>query len=229
MLNHTIKNEILKIGICTNNIKVSVNSPVQDIEDINQNINYILESTSFMTEMVKHIQAHTQEIVIVEEFCNIKEIILKSLNMVDLLIREKRIVVYNLCTYDIFLKCDKVHMQEVLHNIFKNAVEAMNSGGELKIKLVEDKSCISITINDTGCGISKENLPHVFSPFFSTKKSNTNFGLGLSYGFNVMQQHGGNLEINSEKNIGTTVSIVFPRVKAVSMSESAYKGSCVNG
>ena len=120
-------------------------------------------------------------------------------------------------------------MQEVLHNIFKNAVEAMDSVGKLEIKLVEDKNRISIAINDTGCGISKENLPHVFAPFFSTKKTDTNFGLGLSYCFNVMHQHGGNLEIISEKNIGTTVSIIFPRAKAVSISESAYKGSCVNG
>lgn len=69
----------------------------------------------------------------------------------------------------------------------------------------------------------------MYLTFFSTKKSKTNFGLGLSYCFNVMQQHGGSLEIGSKSNSGTNVSIVFPKTKAISFVDNLFKRSFTDG
>lgn len=170
MFNHTIKNEIFKIGMCANNVKMFVNSPNQDLNDINENINFILESTDFVTEMIKRIQAHIQDIVLVKEVNNFKDILSRALDMVNVYIKEKEIKVFNYCIDDIFIKCDSVHVQEVLHNIFENAIESMGTGGELRIGVIEGKKHFSISITDTGCGISKENLPHVFDLFFNKKE-----------------------------------------------------------
>lgn len=229
MLNHTIKNEIFKIGMCTNNVKMSVNNSVQDLNDINDNISLIIDSTEFISEMIKRIQLQSQEIVLIEEVNNFKDILSNALEMSILYMKDKEIKVLNYCDNDIFFKCDSIHVQEVLHNVFKNAIESMTTGGELKINMIESKNNISISIADTGCGISKENISHVFDPFFSTKRNTTNFGLGLSYCYNVMQLHGGTLEIESEKDLGTIVLLIFPKVKSIKFTDFLFRRSFING
>ena len=79
------------------------------------------------------------------------------------------------------------------------------------MQLFLSKKHLVIAIEDTGTGISSKNLPHVLDPFFSTKKSSQNFGLGLPYCYNVMQKHQGMLEISSEPGKGTTVFLLFPK------------------
>ena len=229
MLNHTIKNEILKIGMCTNNVKNSVNKPDQDMKDINENLDYVLESTEFMTKMMKRIQEHVQDIVLEEKTNNFKVILSKSLDMVSPYLKEKEINVINSCTNDFLIKCDNIHVQEVLQNLFKNSIEAMELKGEITIDLFDNKKSFTVSIKDTGSGITKENLQFIFDPFFSTKRTSTNFGLGLSYCFNIMQQHGGTLEISSEKEVGTTVILIFPKKKVVSLAESLFKRGFIYG
>jgi two-component system sporulation sensor kinase B len=92
-----------------------------------------------------------------------------------------------------------------------NALEAMKAGGTLTLQMFLSNKHLVIAVADTGVGIAKEHLPYVFDPFFSTKKTGQNFGLGLSYCYNVMQKHQGMLEIYSVKDEGTTVFLFFPR------------------
>jgi signal transduction histidine kinase len=85
------------------------------------------------------------------------------------------------------------------------------------------KKHLAIAVSDTGVGIAKENLPHVLDPFFSTKKTGQNFGLGLSYCYNAMQKHQGSLEIYSVPGEGTTIYLYFPRKRVVSPESLAAK------
>ena len=85
--------------------------------------------------------------------------------------------------------------------------------GEIRIETTIIKSYILISVNDNGTGISKENLSFVFDPFFTTKRKTMNFGLGLTYCYNVMQLHKGTLEIESREGKGTTVMLKFPKYK----------------
>lgn len=229
ILNHTLKNEIVKIDMCTNNIRSSANSHDQNLNDINENLDYILESTGFIMKMIKRIQKHVQDIVLIEQVNNLKKVSAEALVMVRPLLKEKRITVQNNITTDIFILCDAIHIQEALHNLFKNAIEAMDTGGRLTVDVNENRTYIEVLVKDTGSGISRENLPHIFDPFYTTKKTDINFGLGLSYCFNVMQRHGGTLEINSEKNIGTTVLLFFPKAKVVGSPDNRIKGGIADG
>jgi phosphoglycerate-specific signal transduction histidine kinase len=76
-----------------------------------------------------------------------------------------------------------------------------------------------------GHGITKENLPYVNDPFFTTKKRTLNFGLGLSYCYNVMQKHKGDLTIQSEKDKVTTITPFFMRVIWRSLSPKLLAAS----
>jgi signal transduction histidine kinase len=106
-----------------------------------------------------------------------------------------------------------VLIREVLKNLFTNAMEATEERGRLYLSLYETQKHVIVEIMDNGVGISPEDLPHVMEPFYTTKKESGNFGLGLSFCYNVMQKHEGFIEVESVLNEGTTVTLFFPKQK----------------
>ncbi|USL44788.1 PAS domain S-box protein [Priestia megaterium] len=108
-----------------------------------------------------------------------------------------------------FVYCESNQMKQVFINILKNAIEAMPSGGEIRVELrKKDNNHIHIQIIDEGVGISKERIKHLGEPFYSIKEDG--IGLGLMICFNIIQQHKGTLSIESEVNKGTSVEICLP-------------------
>lgn len=106
------------------------------------------------------------------------------------------------------------HLQQVLMNIFLNAIEAMvaTAGGVLSIKTrysMKEKK-IYASIGDSGDGTSPENLPRLFDPFFTTKDKGRGVGLGLSVAYDVIKEHPGAIEAESQIGKGTPIFIEFP-------------------
>ncbi len=106
--------------------------------------------------------------------------------------------------------CDASGIQHVLVALFINAIDAMSKGGKLRVKtfLLNSTHEVQIVVSDTGSGIPEEILPRIFEPFVSTKEST---GLGLSVVYGIIQQHQGEIEVESEPNRGTTFVITLPR------------------
>ena len=109
---------------------------------------------------------------------------------------------------------DKNQLRQAFLNIFLNSIHAMPNGGTLKvvIQIASPKpsatlAMTKIVISDTGCGIPKEHLPHVFDPFYSTKEEGT--GLGLSIVHGIITKHGGKIKVESEEKQGTTISVIL--------------------
>jgi PAS domain S-box-containing protein len=107
---------------------------------------------------------------------------------------------------------DDIQLKQCFLNIMTNAVQAMQSGGNLKIGTEHDESekQIEITISDDGIGIPKEFLNKIFLPFFSLKKSSDRHGLGLSFAYQIVKNHGGYINVKSEIGAGTTFTVVLP-------------------
>jgi PAS domain S-box-containing protein len=97
---------------------------------------------------------------------------------------------------------------QVFLNLLVNSMEAMPNGGTIVIRMGFLEQEVWIEIVDEGDGISEEHLQWLFNPFFSTKESGS--GLGLSIAQDIMKEHGGSLEMNSERHIGTSVKCHFP-------------------
>ena len=110
--------------------------------------------------------------------------------------------------------CEPNQMQQALMALFINSVEAMPTGGLLKVELVpaDNNGFIKIQISDTGKGIPQEILPNVFEPFFTTKTEGTGLGLGLSVVYGIIQRHKGDITIKSRINEGTTFVITLPQI-----------------
>jgi signal transduction histidine kinase len=111
------------------------------------------------------------------------------------------------------IKANFTEIKQVCLNILKNAIEAMKKGGKLEVHTSahphDRPRYAMIKIVDTGKGIDEENVPYVFDPFFSTKSRGTGLGLALCKKI-VVENHRGQIDIESKKNIGTTVTITFP-------------------
>jgi PAS domain S-box-containing protein len=115
---------------------------------------------------------------------------------------------------------DENQLVQVFNNIAVNAVQAMPSGGRLRIAAVNQQSgpygessvaggeWVNVSVTDTGMGIAKENLTKIFDPFFTTKDKGTGFGLATCY--TVVKKHGGQLRVESELGRGTTFHVLLP-------------------
>jgi PAS domain S-box-containing protein len=109
----------------------------------------------------------------------------------------------------ILITCERNQIKQVFLNILKNAMEAMNSGGNIYINLrkCEDDKCM-ISFQDQGSGIPEELLPRLGEPFYSLKEKGT--GLGLMICHKIIKQHQGNISYHSVVNKGTLVEILLP-------------------
>ena len=103
---------------------------------------------------------------------------------------------------------DQQMFKAAMLNLIVNGAQAMKEGGVLRLSCSEDKRYTTITVTDTGVGISAENLEKIFSPFFTTKTEGN--GFGLSEVHKIIQAHGGDIDVTSEMGQGTTFTIKLP-------------------
>ena len=99
-------------------------------------------------------------------------------------------------------------MKQALLNIILNANQSMSAGGQLTVRAYRTNRHVSIDITDTGEGIPPDRIDKLFDLFYSTKKDGT--GLGLSIARRIANMHGGEIQVRSQENEGTTVSILLP-------------------
>jgi two-component system NtrC family sensor kinase len=104
--------------------------------------------------------------------------------------------------------CSPNQIKQVCVAILMNALEAISENGEVLFRTINsDEQHIRIDIADNGTGISEENIPHIFEPFFSTKEKTNGIGLGLAIVHGIVQNHKGKIDVKSERGKGTTISI----------------------
>ncbi|MBU0482220.1 MAG: hypothetical protein KKG47_14080 [Proteobacteria bacterium] len=120
------------------------------------------------------------------------------------------------CPEDLIIEVDKQKLQQVFLNLLKNGIDAMGRSGKLWISahlLGDHESAeeLEIMIEDNGPGIEPENLKKIFDPFFSTKDVGHGSGLGLYITHDIVERHGGRINVNSQVNQGTTFTIWLPR------------------
>lgn len=107
------------------------------------------------------------------------------------------------------LHLDKGQMLQAFYNIVRNAVQAMTKGGILTLRIQVSDPAVAISFTDTGSGIQAEDLGAVFDAYHTTKEEGT--GLGLMIVQRIMQDHGGQIEIETRPEQGTTVTLLLPR------------------
>lgn len=161
--------------------------------------------------------------------CNVEELIQPMLNLVRPDAQKHRVRIVEMYGADLPpISADAQQVQQAILNIVLNGVQAMPNGGTVTVRAESrtgvpsvhsgsshapegrqdaGPACVRISITDTGAGISPENRGKIFSPFFTTKHRGT--GLGLSITRNIVEKHGGHIEVESEPGRGTTFHLEF--------------------
>ena len=102
---------------------------------------------------------------------------------------------------------DKTKLQEVFLNLLKNAFEAAKPNNTIRLTALSEKGKVIIKVQDTGCGISEEQLPTIFEPFITYKENGT--GLGLAICDHIVKAHGGTISVESKVGVGTTFCVTL--------------------
>ena len=122
-------------------------------------------------------------------------------------------------TYDFRAKSDLVfcspnQLKQACVAILVNASEAVKENGEISITTINpDDDHIRITISDTGIGIPEDDIPHIFEPFFSTKRQTSGIGLGLAIVHGIVKTHNAKIDVESELGKGTNISLTLPLLR----------------
>jgi signal transduction histidine kinase len=104
---------------------------------------------------------------------------------------------------------DRGQIKQVFFNLIKNAMEAMQAEGQLSILARKDDDYVYLQFVDTGSGISEEALSKVFQAYYTTKDEG--HGLGMMIVQRIMRDHGGHINIESRKDVGTAITLQFPQ------------------
>lgn len=207
VLNHNIKDKLVAISASASEIIAASDHGQTLIEQITEDI---LAGTEEIGNVVERLHQYLGTVSINPTQENLWVIVNQALTFFEPQIKDLGVEVENNLPEKVMIWGDRFHLVETLKNILQNSLEAMMPGGSLQISLLRSKENISLLITDSGCGIPTQDLPHVLKPFYTTKAPDLHFGLGLSYGYNIMQLHGGLLEIENAENNGTTVFLKFP-------------------
>jgi len=114
------------------------------------------------------------------------------------------------------IRCNTQKLGQVFMNLIINASQSIIDRGEITIKTYQNNGNVCVQVEDTGMGISQEQLIKIFDPFYTTKPVGEGTGLGLSISYDIVSKHGGDILVNSELGKGTTFTVQLPVTPNVS-------------
>ena len=154
--------------------------------------------------------SHKEEEVFKEE--NLRNIVDKSVLLINHHLEMNNIkLIKDYSDDDVLVQCNSQKIQQALISLLINAIEAMNSSGKIILNLKKESQKVILRVIDEGSGIPEKDLPHIFEPFYTTKKEDSKgTGLGLAVAYGIVEQHKGIIEVENTSPKGTTFKIIFP-------------------
>lgn len=207
---YEIRNPITVIGGFAEKLKKRISQDTKEREFID----LISTEAKRLEYILREVLLFSNKPFFRKEKHDINKVVIESLDIYKDILKKTSITVkmnFNDITQ---IYIDKRQVMEGINNLISNAVDAMHDGGTLTIvtqeKVFRGKNYVIIKIADTGCGISEENMLLIFEPFFSTKVTKKETGLGLPITKKIIEGHGGFLRIDSRAGKGSTFTLYFP-------------------
>ncbi len=197
---HELNNPLGVISMYSNILKEEAvaDDPIrEDLDLIVEQADRCKKIVGGLLNFARKNQVKPEKIDVVE-FCrhSLQSVIVPANIVTEFISEKKKLIAF----------IDKDQMMQVLTNLERNAIDAMPEGGKLSVKVEDCDNEFSIKISDTGCGIKKENMEKIFTPFFTTKGIGKGTGMGLPLVYGIVKMHKGqiNVESNTNENIGPT-------------------------
>lgn len=235
--NKLIESEkMASIGILTAGVAHEINNPLNFIKTGLYSIETTLENPEYFTnteelrstqkEIINNIEEGINRIAnIIKSLhhfnrssestfnkCNISVILDNCINALEKDLSKAINIVRDYTFDDLTVIGNEGKLHHLFLQIISNAIQAFKNDGVINVsaQLSNTKKNITIIISDNGIGIPKELLKRVFDPFFTTKEAGLGTGLGLSISYEIIKEHQGEIDIKSDENIGTTITIDLP-------------------
>ncbi|MCG6533580.1 MAG: ATP-binding protein [Syntrophales bacterium LBB04] len=209
---HEVKNPLAIIIQGVEYLRTSIDSDVH-IADI---LDRIKRSAFRADSIIKGLLSFTRQMPIQTEQVEIPPVIEETLSFIDHQLKVKHIKLVKEFSPGLpKVTVDSNQIKQVFLNLLLNSIDAIKDRGTItisaeKVENTPGEIHVQITLADTGCGIPKDRIEKVFDPFYTTKDSSGNAGLGLSIAKGIIDKHHGTVEIESESEGGTCVIIALP-------------------
>ena len=201
-----------------------------------EGLNEIGKSVQRASSLTRQLLTFSRRQVMEVKSLDLNRVIGQLEKMLTRVIREDVHLRFSYSPEPLIVQGDGDMLSQVLMNLTVNARDAMHEGGELCVSTdlaeldttqasrhaeAREGRFARLSVSDTGCGISPENLPRIFEPFFTTKGIGKGTGLGLSTVYGIAKQHQGWIEVSSRLNVGTRFEIFLPlSTSAIDLVES---------
>lgn len=209
-ISHQLKTPLTSILIMLDNL---IDDPQMDEnirEDFIRDIKREINSINFLVQSIlKLSKLDTNTVNFIEEKNDLNEIVNQAIKNVTMLSDLKNVSVILKSNSNSIIKCDFKWQVEAISNIIKNCIEHSNKDSEVIITIEDNKAYSKITIKDSGIGIDKEDLPHIFERFYKGKNATPDsIGIGLSLAQTIIKKDNGTISVKSS-NKGTTFTIKY--------------------
>ncbi|MCB2205406.1 PAS domain S-box protein [bacterium] len=204
---HEIRNPLNAISIIAQRFQAEFR-PADDVEEFEQLTRTVRSEVQRVNGIITQFLEFARPTKLSLSLVPASELFDNSINVVrsQAMARDIRINAY--VDDGLALQCDREKMQQVLLNLLQNAIDAMEDGGEIKCVACRKNGCVSLSIADTGPGISEKQQSQIFDLYYTTKSTGT--GLGLSIVHHLIAEHDGEISVVSGEGEGTTFYITLP-------------------
>lgn len=203
---HSLANPLNLISGNTEYLLMNKKQGDKDFDELKM----IMEETNSISDLIRSIMAFSRPLKLKKEKLELSELLNEVLEKIKFSFEGKKIAVNKKITGSGFhILGDKFQLKDAFINLFVNAIQSIKETGEISVTLEKDESEIKFTISDNGAGISGEDLPNIFKPFYSTKDYGKGTGLGLAITNKVLKEHNASISLISKVNHGTTFTVQF--------------------
>tara|TARA_R110002111_G_scaffold144910_2_gene211281 strand:+ start:144976 stop:148701 length:3726 start_codon:yes stop_codon:yes gene_type:complete len=227
-------NNLLTVILCELEL-ANLQLAEQPIEDINPALNSIKEAAERGTELTRQLLTFSSNRSSKRQLINYNELINKTLPFFSRVLGKGIHIQCELADSLGFILADSGNLHQVLMNLIVNARHAMDEGGTLTISTFEQTIAqsestperpagdfIGLAIGDTGCGMNEKTKQHIFDPFYTTKRNGEGTGLGLTSVKEIVEQHGGFIELESSPEVGTCFRLLLPKSDCQSIEQPIH-------
>jgi two-component system sensor histidine kinase HydH len=184
----------------------------QEKEEEKKIAGIMIQEVDRLNRVVSQLVELARPVSVSKKPVSLKTVVENSLELLEREAFEKKIEIKKTFSPGEFeIPADADRINQVLLNLYLNAIESMENGGSLTVELYGRDEGTFIRVSDTGAGINEKDLPHIFDPYFTTKTAGT--GLGLAIVHNIVEAHDGKITVESRLGKGTTFEVFLPGAK----------------